>query len=147
MTVKNDITSHIDTSLSAMSIANGYNYDWTDWNEFNVADRSYPQGFSTFVSSISEENQMSNKYTSQMTAMFRVIVDDTEDVDLMFSKVLEDVQRMFNDQHTTLKEKGMLTEKHSDVTEEYFLNKLRPGQISIGWDIRYRVSKDDPSST
>jgi len=148
MTIKNGITAHIDSSLGSMSIANGYNFDWTAWNVFNPDDRSYPAGKSVYVTSENEENQQSNKYTSIMRGIFTVTVDDSADVDLLMSKVDEDIKRMFNDQYENLRQKGMLPGvQHGGSDETYKLNKLRPGTIVMPWDLPYRVSMDNPSST
>lgn len=149
MTIKNDITAHIDTSLAAMATGSDYNFDYSasNINVFDPSDRAYPQIMSTYTANTSEDVIMSNKYTSTINALFTVTVDNSADVDLLLSKVLSDVQRMFDDQHTTLREKGMIKELHAGVDDEYKLNKLRPGKTAIRWDIRYRVSMDDPSST
>jgi hypothetical protein len=132
-----------------MSTANSYNFDYSssNINVYKPDDRSYPQIWSTYTIDEAEEIIMSNKYTSTINALFTCVVDNSADVDLLMSKVVEDIKRMFDDQHTTLQTKGMIREEQSNVQEEYLLNKLRPGRVLLNWNIRYRVSMDNPSST
>ena len=148
MTVRNDITDYIDTFIATMTVVGGYNFNYDNVNEHDPSARTYPSVMTAYTDSVGETTQMSNKYTSVLTAVFKVTVDNSADVDLLLSKVEDDFRKMFNDEYDNMRLLGLLPGlKNSGATKTYNLNKLRPGTISIPWDLPYRVSMDDPSST
>lgn len=148
MSIEHDITDHIDTKLAAMSVSGGYSYDYSNVNEYKTDDKTYPNIKTTYLETEAEpDERMANKYTSMIDTLITITVDDTEDVDLMLTKVLSDVQKMFNDEYENLREKGMISVWHDGYTKTYNLNKKRPGMIQTRWDLKYRVSMDDPTST
>lgn len=149
MSIVNDITGYIDTAIGTMTTAGGFNFDYTNVNEFKPADATYPNVKTTYLEDDASdiEGNMANKYTSELTAFFNVTVDDTGTVDDALDNVLEDFKKLINDEFSTLQTKGLIREQIIRSDKYYSLVTKRPGRIEIQWMLFYRVSQSDPTST
>lgn len=150
MSVLNDITGYIDTAIGTMTTSGGFNFDYTNVNEFKPADATYPNVKTVYIEEDADsvEGNLANKYTSLLGASFNVTVDDeTTPVDVALDNVLEDFKKLINDEFATLQTKGLIKERFIGSEKFYLLTTKRPGRIEIQWQLHYRVSMDDPSST
>lgn len=151
MTIKNDITTEIDSQIDAMSIGTGFNFDYDDVNEFKPDLKTYPNVKTEYFEDeyLDADEQMVDSYTSDLTAIFIIVVDNIAETNtrLAMSKVLEDFQRVMESGHPDLQAKGWIK---ADLikSERFFTNVVaRPGRIEMEWEIRYRVNRTNPSVT
>lgn len=151
MTIKNDITTEIDTQIDAMSIGTGFNFDYDDVNEHKPDSKSYPNVKTEYFEDefLDPDDQMVDSYTSNLTAMFIITVDNVIETNtrLAMSKVLEDFQRVMEAGHADLQAKGWI-KANLIKSERFFTNVVaRPGRIEMEWEINYRVKASNPSVT
>jgi len=150
MSIVNDITGYIDTAIATMATAGGFNFDYSNVNEFKPHDMTYPNVKTTYLEEDADavEGNIANKYTSFLLAMFVVTVDNTTTpVDTALDNVLEDFKKLINDEFTTLQTNGLIKERHVRSDKFYSLVTKRPGRIEIQWELHYRVSMSDPTTT
>lgn len=150
MTIKNDITTAIDSAIDSMSTGTGYNFDYDDVNEYRPNNKTYPAVKTMYPTDeyLDPDEQVVDSYTSDLTAIFEVTVDDTvTNTRLYLSQVLEDFQRLLESEHPTLQAAGMIVADLLSDEREYFQVRKRPGKITMEWEIKYRVKRSDPSVT
>lgn len=150
MTIKDDITSRIDTAIDSMSTGGGYNFDYDNVNEYKPGSKTYPAVKTMYPEDdfLDPDDQVVDSYTSELQAIFEITVDDTvSDTRLYLSQVLEDFQRLLEADHANLQEEGMIVADLLTNTREYFQVRKRPGRITMEWQIKYRVRRSNPSVT
>lgn len=149
MTIKNDITDQIDQAIGGMAQPT-FNYDYDNVNQLKPASKTYPAVETTYLEEEyddPDDGQVVDSYSANLQAIFKVTVDDTDDVQLGLAKVLQDFQRLLEDEHANLQAKGMLVADLDTVEREYTQIRKRPGRITMAWVIQYRVKRSDPSQT
>ena len=150
MTIKNDITTRIDTAIGAMSTGGGYNFNYSNVNEYRPNSKTYPAVKTMYPedSFLDPDEQTVDSYTSDLTAIFEVTVDDTiANTRLYLSQVLEDFQRLLEADHDNLQDEGMIVADLLNDERQYFQVRKRPGKLIMEWEIKYRVKRSDPSLT
>ena len=150
MTIKNDITTEIDSQIDAMTTVGGYNFNYNNVNEYKPGSKTYPAVKTEYTPDdfLDPDEQMVDSYTSYLVARFQVYVDNTvSPVDLALSRVLEDFERMMEAAHPTLQTKGMIVADLIENNRFYTQIRKRPGYIEMEWSVRYRVKRSDPSVT
>lgn len=150
MTIKNDITTAIDTAIDAMSTGTGYKFDYDNVNEYKPGSKTYPNVKSTYAEEeyLDPDDQMVDSYTAELQAVFVVTVDNTvSPVDKALGQVLQDFKRLLEAEHANLQTKGQIV--GDLISDEYSYTNIRkrPGSIRMEWELRYRVKRSDPSVT
>jgi hypothetical protein len=151
MTIKNDITSEIDSQIDAMSIGTGFNFDYDDINQFKPNSKTYPNVKTDYTDEdfLDPDEQMVDSYSATLKAKFIITVDNVTEPDsrLALSKVLQDFQRVLEAGHADLQDKGW-TKADLLNDQKFFTNIVaRPGRIEMEWEIDYRVKRSEPSET
>lgn len=150
MTKKNDITTEIDVQIDAMTTGTGFNNNYDNINEYKPGSKTYPNVKTEYDLDeyLDPDDQQVDTYSSQLTAIFTVVVDNTvTPTRLAVSQVLEDFQRLLEEGHPALQTKGWIL---ADLvqSERVFSNiTKRPATITMEWEIQYRVKRSNPSET
>ena len=150
MTILNDITVQIDTAIDAMTTGTGYNFDYDNINEHRPGSKTYPAVKTIYLQNdyLDPDEQMVDSYTSDLTARFEIMVDDTiANTRLYLSQVLEDFQKLLEADHANLQDEGMIVADLLNDERQYFQVRARPGKLIMEWEIKFRVKRSDPSTT
>ena len=149
MTIENDITTEIDAQIDAMTVAGGFNFDYDNINEYRPGSKTYPNVKSDYknIEYTDPEEQVVDSYTGNLEAIFVVMVDDSVNVDLALTQVLEDFQRQLEGKHDLLQTKGFIKSDLLEREIEYTNIRKRPGMITQTWRIFFRVKRSNPAST
>ena len=149
MTIKNDVTTAIDTAIDTMTTPT-YNFSYGPVNVFKPASKTYPNVKTSYDTDEFDDpdNQVVDSYTSSLTATFTIVVDDTTaPARTALSDVLEDFQRLLESEHSSLQTDGMIKADLINSVREYSNIRKRPGKITMEWEIRYRIKRSDPALT
>jgi len=149
VTIKNDITTAIDTAIDSMTTPT-FNFNYGPVNVFKPASKTYPNVKTEYDDDEFDnpDNQVVNSYTSTLTAIFTIVVDDTTTpARTALSNVLEDFQRLLEDEHGDLQAAGMLNHDLTTSIRDFSNIRKRPGKITMEWEIRYRIKRSDPALT
>ena len=149
MTVENDITTEIDVVIDAMTVAGGFNFDYDNINEYRPSSKTYPNVKSDYndIEYEDPDDQMVDSYSGNLEAIFVTTIDDSVNVYLGLTQVLEDFQKQFEGKHEILQGKGMIVGDLSSRQIAYTNIRKRPGIITMPWNIFFRVKRSDPAVT
>lgn len=149
-TIYTDIINQLIASVNSMTVAGGFNNDYTRCNDYNHDTMTYPNVKLLLPSEVARDvdNEVINSYSADSEVTFEVTVDNTvSPVDKALDQVVEDFKRLFDEESETLHTKGQIVGDYLDSEREYTHVRARPGKISILYNIFYRVLKSNPSST
>lgn len=148
MTVFTDIMTTLIAAVGSMTTGGGFNYNYTNVDEYKVQNRTYPNVQIIYPEELARDVivNMIDSYSTDVDIMFRTMVDDSvANVDEALNKVQEDLKRLLEQQHATLQTKGMITGDYLDSIREYTNIRKRPGIITPKFNIYYRIRRSDPS--
>lgn len=150
MTIYNDLVTALETAVDGMTTAGGYNYDYDNVNEQKPANKTYPNVILHVGTEEARdpEGEVINAYSLDAPVMFEVMVDTTvSSVREALQQVIEDFQRLFEDQDNTLRCLGLTIGDYGGSQKEYTHVRARPGKVTIQYEIFYRLKRTDPSLT
>jgi hypothetical protein len=147
--VWNAITAQIKTAIDAMTIANGYKYNYGAVDEFNIASRTYPAILLRYTSEtgLNERENELNKYTCEQQLQIVVIGEDKTSLDQTVFLYRADFNKMFYDFRDIFQAVGMGEAVYTGSEYSYKMIKNRPMEIVLRYTISYSRQKKNPYLT
>jgi hypothetical protein len=140
------IIDDIETKIAAMTIANGYNFDYGSLDQFNPASRTYPAVFLKYSEETGlDEDEGSIGFYESMTRMeIHVIAGANTDVDKHLFLTRSDFQKMFKDNQSSFSGNGMERAEYEGTEQRYNLTNAYPWEMILIYNLYHRRLKTNP---
>lgn len=146
--IRTALQTRLEDIIDAMTTGGGFNFNYGPVDVIKHASRVYPQVFILFTGedAIPRDDDMVFQQTNEWEVDFRVIVDDSLEVDTSMDKILHDFKKLFFDEEANLQTDGQCYADYIGAEREYTFVLKRPGIITLKFNIRYRQNQKDPNT-
>jgi hypothetical protein len=147
--LKTTLIGAIKTGMAGMTIANGFNFNWGDIDDYIPASRVYPCSFLHFTDEIAidEDSNTVDHYTNDFELTFETMINNTGAADANMDQCEDDYKHLMADLTTTLRAAGMIDYTYLSSERTYTNVRAHPGRLRVTFNIKYRQNQFTPSST